>query len=252
MTIVLGIKCADGLVIACDSQVQFGRGLGVKRLNANKIYEIKNRFAMAGSGVVAHIEKVVESITAVLKEEARKKGTFLSEVECVDILERCLATLHKHYNIDRSGFLGVDEKEFFNPCFIFGGILEDEQGKNYCMSIIWHEGIVEPVSDYGTIGSGAAYAELIMKSYYVPGMTVNAGIQLASYVVDEVVGVDPSCGGPTKLASLTSEGFKEIGESQLLEQATRTREALNLVKERLITKILEGELDAEDIKKIQG
>jgi 20S proteasome alpha/beta subunit len=39
MTLGIGIRCKDGVVIASDSQVEFGRGVPVKRLSVNKIYK---------------------------------------------------------------------------------------------------------------------------------------------------------------------------------------------------------------------
>jgi ribosomal protein L18E len=37
MTLVIGIKCIDGIVLASDSQSEFSRGVEVKRLNESKI-----------------------------------------------------------------------------------------------------------------------------------------------------------------------------------------------------------------------
>lgn len=163
MTIIVGVKCKDGVVIGSDSQSEFARGVAVKRLNKAKIYIIQKRFAIAGAGTLAHIEKAVDAIDLGLREAKRRKGGVdLSEDECVNAIERSITAVYKEYNIDRSNFLGDPQaKDFFNPILICSGLEELNGAANACLFIVHNEGVVEKIGDYATAGSGAAYAELV-------------------------------------------------------------------------------------------
>ncbi|MHB8279213.1 MAG: hypothetical protein ACYDIA_16405 [Candidatus Humimicrobiaceae bacterium] len=58
MTIAIGIKCNDGIVIGSDSQLTY-EGLPFKKLGYEKIFEVNfgdnNFYNLAGSGVPAYI-----------------------------------------------------------------------------------------------------------------------------------------------------------------------------------------------------
>jgi 20S proteasome alpha/beta subunit len=208
LTIIIGLKCEDGVVIASDSQQEFGRGVSVKRLNTGKIYLIGDRFAFAGAGVSAHIEKAVDAIDMGIKEgKKHKAGADLSEDECVSAMERSMLAIYKVYNIERAKFLGdPKEKEFFSPILIVGCVEAangQTKGKlgNHCLFIVHSEGVVEKISDYATAGSGAAYAELHLKNSYVKGMKVQEATALAYYVIEEVKSIDVNCGETLELPS---------------------------------------------------
>lgn len=250
MSVAIGIRCVDGIVIACDSQVGFGRGVPVKRLNANKIYSEANKFAVVAAGAVAHIERTWSAICSALKEEERKKGSLLNEDEYVSAIEPTMVTLHKVYNIDRSGYLGTNEKEFFNPILVFAGKTLEEEKESLCLYIVHREGLAEPLSDYGTAGSGAAFAELLLKSLYFEDIKVEDALPIVAYTINEVKEIDPNCGGPTKIGILKLEGFQELKEAEISQLLEKTRPILETVKNRLIPKALRGEIDEGSIKKL--
>ncbi len=68
------------------------------------------------------------------------------------------------------------------------------------MNLIHPTGLVEPITDYATIGSGAAYAELLLKNLYSNELAVMNAIPIAIYVIEEVKSIDPSVGGDTQVA----------------------------------------------------
>lgn len=261
MTIAIGIRCEDGVILACDSQAEFGRGVAVKRLNANKIYKVNKTSAIVGAGITSHIEKAVDTIKFALNEEARKKGAELSKEEYVDTIETAMTALHKTYNITRSEYLGRrEEEDFFNPILIFTGQSQEETGKEekereYCLFIIHYNGMVESIDDYGTVGSGAAYAELLLKNYYLEGIKVNEAIPIAVYVINEVKEIDPNCGGPTRLGALDAEGFtehKQLEATEVSEEFKQVQRSLDIIRKELVPKVLRREINEKTIKGILG
>jgi len=258
MTIIVGLKCSDGVVMACDSQQEFGRGVAVKRLNTGKIYFLDKRFAIAGAGVSAHIEKAVDAIDIGIKEgKKHKAGADLSEDECVNAIEKAITAVYKEYNIDRAKFLEEPkEKEFFAPILIVGCI-EATNGEgnscqgNPCLFIVHSEGIVEKISDYATAGSGAAYAELLLKDYYSLEMRVEEAMALAAYTIEEVKSIDPSCGGDTRIALVRSDkGVEELDKKHIGDLTLRVVPALNMMARDLVPKILKGEIDEDELRRI--
>lgn len=248
MTIIVGIYCQDGCVVATDTQSQFGRGVNVKRLNATKIYVMDEKFAIAGAGTVAHIEKAVDSLFYGLKEKHRQHGLELDEDVCIDVIEKTITAVHKQYNIDRSKFLGdPKEREFFTPVLIFGAALNGPEKKS-CLCVVHHEGVVEPVDDYATAGSGAAYAELVLKNTYRANMKTDEAIPIAMYAVNEVKDIDPSCGGVTKVAIIRDGKVRELTEDELTNISDRSHKPLDTIWKVLVPKVLAGEIDDSRIQ----
>jgi len=225
MTVIIGIRCTNGIVIASDSQVEYYRGVSVKKMNANKIYQFSvgnGVFFIGGAGKVADIEKLVAYILRSLEEIYKREPLTVENV--YDSIEKTVTYLHKEYNIERMRYLGYDvnpfETHFFDPMIILAGVLRTNQDYEFLLNIIHPTGLVEPVSDYATVGSGAAYAELLLKNLYSSELSVDIAVPIAIYVIEEVKSIDPSVGGDTQIAYVKyveKEGKKEI-ESKMLER----------------------------------
>jgi len=254
MTIIVGIKCTDGVVIASDSQQEFGRGVAVKRLNTGKIYIYNNQFAIAGAGTLAHIEKAVGAIKFALgAAKKRKGGVELSENECTDAIEKSVTAVYKEYNIDRAKFLGEPrEKNFFTPILICGGLGTIDGKSTPCLFIVHSEGIVENVFDYATAGSGAAYAELILKDLCFQNMMVKEGIAAAVYTIEEVKNIDPNCGGDTRVSVVwpDKKSVQELDTAQIIGLFNKVKPVLDMIRKNIVPKILGGELNEEELRKI--
>lgn len=252
MTIIVGLCCENGVVIASDSQQEFGRGVAVKRLNTGKIYVLDKRFAIAGAGLLAHIEKAVDAIEIGIREARKSKaGIDPNEDECVDAIEKSITAVYKEYNIDRSRFLGEPkEREFFKPILIVGYGAENGESKS-CLFIVHSEGLVEKVPDYATAGSGAAYAELLLKNYYGGQMTISEAIPLATYTIEEVKSIDPNCGGDTRIVTIDPKnGVRQLTKEEISSLTGKSVSVLNVVARDLVPRILRGEIDDGQIRKL--
>ena len=217
MTICIVVKCIDGAVVASDSQSEFGRGVGVKRLNANKIYCVDDKYVLAGAGVVAQIMEEVKNIEFALKLQESTQRSELNEAECNEVIWRTLLALHGKYNIERGRVLGIDQPDFFDPLLIFAGRagIEGKVGHVFSTLILHPDGLVEPIDDYGTVGSGAAYAELLLKNIYREGIKTDEASKLSAYVVGEVKSIDPGCGGSTNVAILTKDSVELLPQDEV-------------------------------------
>lgn len=260
MTVVVGLKCIDGPVIATDSQSEYSRGVDVKRLNSNKLYELDGKYLLAGAGVLAHIHVLVDNVKSQLKnQENSQRCSELNKDETENTVEQVLWTLVRHYNMERGGFIGTAEREFFTPIAILaGGYYENDDLKYYCDILHCYDGTIEPIEDYGAAGSGAAYAELLLKSLYYKGITVDEGIKVAAYVINEVISIDPHCGGDIQLGFIKSINDNGKIKSQLsilphkdiTELLEQIKPKLDSIRTNLVAAILRGELDDNKIKEI--
>lgn len=246
MTICVGLLCKDGAVLASDSQSEFERGVPVKRLGANKLLKSEN-FVVAGAGLIAHIKNASDTISAEIEKEVRQRqGQLLSRDESITLIEKTITALHKYYNIDRAQFLGVDEKGWFAPLLLFAY----QAPSGVVLLTVHPEGLVEEVDDYATIGSGAAYAELVLKGLYSNDLDTDAAVNIAIYVISEVKDIDPNCGGPVQIAVVSQKNLQLLSREEIEDRLESFRKPLDAVRNILIPKILEGKINAEDITRL--
>jgi 20S proteasome alpha/beta subunit len=218
----------------------------VKRLAANKLLK-GDTFVVAGAGVIAHVKNAFDTISAEIDKELRQRQEQpLGKDECVTLVEKTVTALHKYYNIGRAQFLGVDEKGWFAPLLLFA-----YQAPGGAILLTVHpEGLVEEVDDYATIGSGAAYAELLLKALYSDGLDANAAINIAIYVITEVKDIDPNCGGPVQIAVVSEKNLQLLSREEIDDRLESSRKPLDAVRNILIPKILKGEVNAADIARL--
>ena len=252
MTVVIGINCRDGIIIACDSQVEFHRGAPVKRMNANKIYKLNGDIAIAGAGMVVFIEKAVNNLRRIIEKKEEVTHKKLSLEEIVDIAEGVMLDLHKVYDIDRERYLRSDIKfkegqEFVNVHIMMGGV-DKESAKNHLYSL-YKDGIAEPVSDYATAGSGAPYAEYLLSKYYFPDITLNTGKKLGIYIIKETEKIDPNVGGSVNIVSIDKTGYHGMDEKEVINIYEDIREKEEYINRLMINSIM-GKLKIEDLREL--
>lgn len=255
MTVVIGIMCEDGIVIACDSQVEFNRGAPVKRLNANKIYRLKGDIAIAGAGMISFIQKAIDGIKAQYDKLVEKGGlsieTLVNGTEDIAGAEMVMASIHKRYDIERVEYLygpgaekGVEVVDMF---LMMGGIEKEKEGLKKHLYLLHKDGVSEPVDDYATIGSGAAYAEYLLGKYYTPDIAIEVGKKLAVYVIKEVENMDPNVGGAVKVVALDEKGYNELDEDETFAIYEKIRGRDEVINELRILSLAD-KLKTEELK----
>gem|GEM_PF-1515223 len=264
MTTVIGIKCSDGLVLACDSQSSFGRGIDVKRLNQQKVFFVDDKTFLSGSGSDAQIKEVYEQLLygrdQFLQNRIqyyKEKGTASPPLSVYDykniILYDSLLLLHKKYNVSRAKILDLDHKKevFFNPTCIFCARIDESSSEvGFLLCLLFYDGFVEPKEDYATVGTGSPYAELLLKSLYRKDITVEEASMLAPYIMSEVLEIDKHSGGSIVVVVLgKKEGAKYLTEDQINKYITQVRPTFGYVNDVLIPMVLKGEIDDKTLEK---
>jgi 20S proteasome alpha/beta subunit len=217
MTVGVAICCKDGIVMATDSLATFSRGAPVSRFT-NKLFVIEHKdllspVAMVGAGMTAFMDKFLD--------RAKREGIAIAAAEIkrkldvVDFVERVCETivtlLVKEYAIDRNRFFGGPISDF-SLSMLVAGLTSSEHGvpselRAYHIHPI---GLAESIDGYGTIGSGAPYAELFLHGLVPqPQQTsVKDGIGLACHAIKGVEIMDPNVGGETRVCALRLDNGK--------------------------------------------
>lgn len=237
MTVGIDIKCSDGIVLACDSLTTFGRGVPVLRYN-NKVHtleheNLKSQVAIISAGMTAYFNKFWyracrTGIKAAFNLVKRKLDIIdFSEKVC----EPVVTALLKDYAIDRGKFLGTPMTEFSLSLIVAGATYENEL-QSY---LVYPDGISEPIEHYGTIGSGAAYAELFLRFLLAePEVKVSRAAELAIYAVKGVELMDPNVGGDTNVKIITlKEGKLAIKSLLKRERPKEPRHKMEKVLQHL-------------------
>ena len=213
MTIIVGIACKDGLIMASDSQGMSNRGVDVKRMDCTKIEILSEnglKAIIGCAGEVPYINKTIDLIK--LKIEEFKVRTCN---ELIDSSEDSIDEITKKYGVDRLRKIGLIEKrgqlgsfhsERPDPTLdiiIMIGCIEDEKP---ILHIVLPEGIAEKEENFCSIGSGSAYAEYILSNLFYDDMTLKEGVILATHVVEEVKKIDPNVGGDVQIITINKNG----------------------------------------------
>lgn len=206
MTVGIGIKCSDGIVLACDSLTTFGRGVPVLRYN-NKVNilthdKLENEVAVICAGLTAYFDKFRDRACrtgiALASDQNKRKLDIIDFSQ--DVCEPIMTALLKEYTIDRTKFLGVPMTEFSLSLIVTGATHENELRAYFISS----SGISEPIERYGTIGSGAAYAELFLRFLLAESVVnVNRAAEIAIYAIKGVELMDPNVGGETNVKTIS-------------------------------------------------
>ena len=216
MTVAMAVHCKDGIVLAADSLATFSRGAPVTR-KKNKLHIIQDEnlrhpVALTGAGASAFIDKFIDR--AKREDMSRVFSQLNRKLDIVDFVERVgesiCAHLFKEYMVDRIKFF---EGRFvdYDLALIVAGATRDGEMKCYH---IHSPGLAESIEGYGTVGSGAAYAELFLRSFLPEPdeVRIDEAVKLACYAVKGAEIMDPNVGGEAKICKLIMSGEQLIAE----------------------------------------
>jgi 20S proteasome alpha/beta subunit len=216
-TIIIGIRCPDGIVIASDSQVT---GPVTKQTDYQKLREMpvgSNGVAVAGgAGATAFITHALEFLERSLRRGAKNPRDIgdCAVRAYTEVWKRYIAQCLDEYGlrkvpldpveISRYRKLITESKEF--DLLVGARLGTGSQFGLYLAS----EGIADPVEGYGAIGTGSDIALYILKRYWPSpsrfGDRLEHYQRLALYTIDEVKEVAEGCGGPTHVWTITEGG----------------------------------------------
>ncbi|MGC8981847.1 MAG: hypothetical protein ACP5JU_02790, partial [Minisyncoccia bacterium] len=149
--------------------------------------------------------------------------------------EYIMSEIHKIYNIDRPTFIyGVSKPEESYDFYIMIGGFSNFNGKMEPDLYILHkDGIAEPMKDYATIGSGAAYAEFLLEKYYDEQINVNQAVNLTAYVISEVGKMDPNVGGTIDIIKIMKDSIENIDKKLIDKILNELNDKINSMEKNL-------------------
>ncbi len=128
---------------------------------------------------------------------------------CDSVCEPTILSMFKEYVFDRGKFLQSPPISEFSLSMIIAGATGDGEIRSY---MAFGDGLTERIDTYGTIGSGAAYAELFLRFLlHEDEIDTEEAARLAVYAIKGVELMDPNVGGPVNLLTLktTHDGVLE-------------------------------------------
>jgi proteasome beta subunit len=203
MTVVLSIVCADGLVIAADTQVtDSDRGMSYP---AQKLHPLGGHAAWGGSGarsVLIDLERIFEESAAAILD-ADHVGHALQE--------RVLPVLRHHYDNFIPDVPGEESAGGPSAYVLAAGYAK---GEPFIVEVN-PNGMVSRYDDIGfhAIGSGAPSAQqagALLAHFRMKERSVDHGVVAAYRVLDALRTTQPSVGGEFDIARITPEGTQHL------------------------------------------
>jgi len=216
MTLLVGLRGADGLVVATDSRGTFGdpRGITAQNDAQRKLYVTSKYTAVmtAGAG----------ELGATVMKEILDKMTGVEGVTPVMQLVRQVA-LERY-------------REWF-PNFSIQPVQGQPQRPDLALMVAGYDvdaadHVAEPrmfqllsqmdfapmLHNYGFALCGVAqYALYLLNRLYQPDSSIEQLKALAAYVITETASQDGKVGGPVQMAMITAGGCKELATDQVRE-----------------------------------
>lgn len=231
MTVVLAVRCADGLVLAADSQItDSDRGLSYP---ARKLHALGDRAAWGGSGaraVLTELDGLFDANPAVVVE-AGDVGHALAEV--------VLPVLRRHYANFIPEVPGKPKGGATPATYVLAAGYTGPPGsaEPFIVDVDPH-GLIGRYEEVGfhAIGSGAAMAQqagALLAQYRMTERSVDHGVVAVLRVLDALDRTSPSVGGPMNVCRMTPEGAHHLDEEEIERGRERVRRWVELEQRAL-------------------
>ncbi|MBM3203982.1 proteasome subunit beta [Candidatus Woesearchaeota archaeon] len=198
-TTTVGIKCADGIVLAADKRVTAG-GRIVMDKSFNKVFPISEFMAVTIAGTVSDAQLISKLLMAEIRLKKVRTGAEPNSEEAANLL-----TTIVYQNIRRlSPILGITG-------FLFAGY--DEEGLH--LYEIGVDGSLIESQEYVTDGSGFMNALGVLDTLYKKDIKVAEGVKLAVKAINAAIQRDTATGEGIDVYTITSQGVKKVFAEKL-------------------------------------
>lgn len=198
MTLIIGIRCTDGVVLAGDRRVMRGTECSEER----KIISIGPDFVIGYSGATCLMDKFLFEINSYLDNPDTSKLW----VDFAEVLEDSVANLRNKY-IQR-----IDDASFD---VLYCGKMIPNHANLYH---IYNSGFSEEIKTFYIIGHGQPHALPFLKAAYYPEIKMNEAVRLSAFVLQLIdkCNVDVLVGGKPQIMVIPdNEDPIEIPEIQI-------------------------------------
>jgi proteasome beta subunit len=168
----VGIRCKDGVVLASEKRLTFGRGIASKAVK--KVFRITDQIGIAFAGLVSDFQVLRDTIGAYVNLYALDNKKAISVNAAAKQTSTILYSMRMFPLFTNTIMGGIDET---GPKILaldaIGSLIED---------------------DYVTIGSGSELAVGVLENEYTKNMSVEEGKKLAIRAIQSAAQRDPTSG----------------------------------------------------------
>ena len=217
MTVVLAVRCADGLVLGADSQItDSDRGLSYP---ATKLHTLGDHAAWGGSGARAVLNELQTMFDA----------NPASVVDAADVghalQDSVLPVLKRHYATFLPEVPGKPPGGATPATYVLAAGYAG--GEPFIVDVDPH-GLIGryEVVGFHAIGSGAAMAQqagALLAQYRMTERSVDHGVVAVMRVLDALDRTSPSIGGPMNICRMTPDGAHHLDEKEIEQARDRVR-----------------------------
>jgi len=210
VTVVLAVRCEDGLVLASDSQItESDRGMSYL---SRKLHPLGDHAAWGGSGARAVLHDLEVQFTAQADEivGARDVGRALQE--------RVVPVLRYHYDNFIPEIPGETVEGTPSAYVLTAGYSHDEP----FIIKVDPSGLVGRYEEVGfhAIGSGAPMAQqagALLGHFRMADRDVDYGVLAVVRVLDALAISQPQVGGPLNVSRITPEGARLLEDDEVAD-----------------------------------
>lgn len=207
MTLIVALKCVDGIVIAADSRSTIGdpRGLTAMNDTATKLFKLNESCAVAVSGAGELAFNLVDSIQ---RELANRKYS-------VDRYAQEAGKKFRQQYAEWFKDMHAEARPAVN--FIMVGLekLNDIPTPRTYLLTSQTNFALQLAIDGCMLAGIVNYGVYLKHRFYDPSMGIAQALRLAIYLITETATQDPKVGGPIRAAKLTSEGYVQLTDSEI-------------------------------------
>lgn len=230
MTVLIGLRCTDGAVLACDSQ----------ETRANyfrfwpKVNLIGNHFVALYAGNPTIGEAFARRLGMAFREAAREGQIDRSRAS--QLIEEAILSLAKEAGED-----AVKGRQI-----LMAGVTD---AGGICLWAIDSDEIyLREMRTWECYGSGIDAAEMLMKDFHFPEVSTKEAVSLLAYVIHAVSEICLDCGGPTSIVVVTSGGVRQLPPEEVESEVGEVKPLLERLRKELPRRVLKGELTNEQLK----
>ena len=199
-TSLVGIVCADGVVMASDRKVTLG-GQIIADKGFRKTFQVNDYLVMSIAGTLsdAQVSLKLSAAQLKLKELKDKKRPTVKEAASF------ISTM-KFQNIRKPTMIPS----------IVGNLIAgfDEDGKVTLFNVS-PDGAIKTIEDYDASGSGMVYIWGLLERQYKPGLTIEEGVELAIESIKSSSERDTASGCGVDVFTITKDGIKHVSKQRV-------------------------------------
>jgi len=184
----LGIRCEDGVVLASEKLLTWGRG--IQSRSVKKVFKITDHIGIAFAGLVSDFQVLRDTIRAYANLYYLERKKYVSVNAIAKQTSSLLYSMRLFPLLTNSLIAGIDETgSKVYSIDLIGSIIDD---------------------DYATIGSGSELAIGVLENEYTKDINVEEGKKLAIRAIQSAAQRDPGSGEAIDILAIQQANQEEF------------------------------------------